>query len=128
MMGCNMRACSSMAYQPELIDKFHRSFGLYPLVRVLQAELDSMSTSQASPVADQRLRSETVWGAALVCVADSLHEGRRHLWDEAARRVATLLAAPGAFQGEHFLQVNLEVLLYHSDSSASHSSITDLVQ
>ena len=38
-------------------------------------------------------------------VAEALSAGRRWLWDEAARKVAILLAAPAAFQGEHFLQV-----------------------
>ena len=37
-------------------------------------------------------------------VEEGLAAGRRWLWDEASRRLAVLLAAPAAFQGEHFLQ------------------------
>ena len=45
-----------------------------------------------------------MWGEALERVAEGLSAGRRWLWDEAARRVGILLAAPAAFEGEHFLQ------------------------
>ena len=45
-----------------------------------------------------------MWGEALERVAEGLAAGRRWLWDEAARRVGILLAAPAAFEGEHFLQ------------------------
>lgn len=37
-------------------------------------------------------------------VEEGLKAGRRWLWDEASRKVGMLLAAPAAFQGEHFLQ------------------------
>ena len=47
---------------------------------------------------------QAVWGEALERVAEGLAAGRRWLWDEAARRVGILLAAPAAFEGEHFLQ------------------------
>lgn len=48
--------------------------------------------------------AQAVWGEALERVAEGLSAGRRWLWDEAARRVGILLAAPAAFEGEHFLQ------------------------
>ena len=48
--------------------------------------------------------AQAVWGEALERVAEGLAAGRRWLWDEAARRVGILLAAPAAFEGEHFLQ------------------------
>lgn len=44
-------------------------------------------------------------------VEEGLNAGRRWLWDEASRKVGMLLAAPAAFQGEHFLQASL-VLQY----------------
>ncbi len=55
--------------------------------------------------AEEREGEEARWGEALMQVAEALNAGRRWLWDEAARKVAILLAAPAAFQGEHFLQV-----------------------
>jgi len=48
--------------------------------------------------------AQAAWGAALESVAEGLAAGRRWLWDEAARKVSILLAAPAAFEGEHFLQ------------------------
>ena len=47
---------------------------------------------------------QAVWSEALERVAEGLSAGRRWLWDEAARKVGILLAAPAAFEGEHFLQ------------------------
>ena len=51
------------------------------------------------------VRAQALWGDALMRVEEGLAAGRRWLWDEASRRVGVLLAAPSAFQGEHFLQV-----------------------
>ena len=48
---------------------------------------------------------QALWGDALLRVEEGLNAGRRWLWDEASRKVGTLIAAPSAFQGEHFLQV-----------------------
>ena len=48
---------------------------------------------------------QVLWGDALSRVEEGLGAGRRWLWDEASRKVGTLIAAPSAFQGEHFLQV-----------------------
>ena len=42
---------------------------------------------------------------ALQEVLHSLREGRRGFWNEAAQKLVILLSAPGASQGEHFLQV-----------------------
>ncbi|KAK9843494.1 hypothetical protein WJX81_005881 [Elliptochloris bilobata] len=65
-------------------------------VAALRAELAALAEKE---------REEGVWGKALERVAEGLSAGRRWLWDEAARRVGILLAAPAAFEGEHFLQV-----------------------
>ncbi len=48
---------------------------------------------------------QVLWGDALLRVEEGLNAGKRWLWDEASRKVGTLIAAPSAFQGEHFLQV-----------------------
>ncbi len=48
---------------------------------------------------------QVLWGDALLRVEEGLSAGRRWLWDEASRKVGALIAAPSAFQGEHFLQV-----------------------
>lgn len=45
-------------------------------------------------------------GEALLKVQEGLVNGRKWLWDEAARKLGTLLSSPAAFEGEHFLQVN----------------------
>lgn len=49
---------------------------------------------------------QVLWGEALMQVEEGLNAGRRWLWDEASRKVGMLLAAPAAFQGEHFLQAS----------------------
>ena len=46
-------------------------------------------------------------GEALLKVQEGLINGRKWLWDEAARKLGTLLSSPAAFEGEHFLQVNM---------------------
>ena len=48
---------------------------------------------------------QVLWGDALLRVEEGLNAGRRWLWDEASRKVGTLIAAPSAFQGVHLLQV-----------------------
>ena len=45
-------------------------------------------------------------GEALLKVQEGLVNGRKWLWDEAARKLGTLLSSPAAFEGEHFLQVD----------------------
>ena len=70
----------------------------------MQAERDPLSDAQEPAALAQQLGDGSVWSEALVSVAESMTSGRRWVWDEAARKVATLLAAPAAFQGEHFLQ------------------------
>ena len=72
-----------------------------------QGERDPLSDSQEPGSIAQQLESDTMWSEALVSVAESMTSGKRWIWDEAARKVATLLAAPAAFQGEHFLQARL---------------------
>ena len=47
------------------------------------------------------------WGEVLKVVQSGLVNGRRFLWDEAARKIGILLASPAAFEGEHFLQVSV---------------------
>ncbi len=54
--------------------------------------------------AEQREANERDWGEALRAVAAGLRGGRRLLWDDVGRRVGVLLAAPAAWEGEHFLQ------------------------
>ena len=58
-------------------------------------------------VQDPNMKScmQVLWGDALLRVEEGLNAGKRWLWDEASRKVGTLIAAPSAFQGEHFLQV-----------------------
>lgn len=46
-----------------------------------------------------------VLAEALLKVQEGLVNGRKWLWDEAARKLGTLLLSPAAFEGEHFLQV-----------------------
>jgi hypothetical protein len=53
---------------------------------------------------EQREAGERDWGEALRAVAAGLRGGRRLLWDDVGRRVGVLLAAPAAWEGEHFLQ------------------------
>ena len=42
---------------------------------------------------------------AMLKVQEGLTNGRKWLWDEAARKLGTLLSSPAAFEGQHFLQV-----------------------
>ena len=44
---------------------------------------------------------------ALAEVLQAMQTGRSALWNEAAQKLVILLSAPGASQGEHFLQVRL---------------------
>ena len=73
----------------------------------MQAERDPLSDSQEQ--ADMAQETQAMWSEALVSVSESMSNGRCSIWDEAARKVATLLAAPAAFQGEHFLQVSRQI-------------------
>lgn len=50
-------------------------------------------------------------GEALLKVQEGLVNGRKWLWDEAARKLGTLLSSPAAFEGEHFLQVEAALCL-----------------
>lgn len=46
-------------------------------------------------------------GETLAQVQRGMAQGRALVWDEAARKMSTLLLSPAAAQGEHFLQVFL---------------------
>lgn len=70
--------------------------------------LPSLLEAEAAAVREKEQEAEA-WGQALTGVARALSEGRRRLWEEAARKLGALLAAPAAFQGEHFLQVLLRL-------------------
>lgn len=75
--------------------------------------------------------AQAVWGKALERVAEGLSAGRRWLWDEAARRVGILLAAPAAFEGEHFLQARTSPAaerLRLSSRCTLHTKVLDLQQ
>jgi len=96
------------------------------------AERDPLSEGQESGGLAQGLESQAVWGEAVMSVSEGLTSGKRWIWDEAARKVATLLAAPAAFQGEHFLQVLLspysaflDVVLLPSAAKLDFESISD---
>lgn len=52
-------------------------------------------------------------GEALLKVQEGLVNGSKWLWDEAARKLGTLLSSPAAFEGEHFLQVFLSACNPH---------------
>ena len=87
-----------------------------------QAERDPLSESQEPSTLGERLESQAAWGEALMSVSEGLTSGKRWIWDEAARKVATLLSSPAAFQGEHFLQVTLSIpSLFHGVSSFLNS-------
>ena len=47
---------------------------------------------------------------ALLKVQEGLTNGRKWLWDEAARKLGTLLSSSAAFEGQHFLQVSKHCL------------------
>ena len=53
---------------------------------------------------------------ALLKVQEGLVNGRQWVWDEAARKLGTLLSSPSAFEGQHFLQVQLPL---------TYTSVTD---
>ena len=63
------------------------------------------SRREAARSLSRTARVQVLWGDALLRVEEGLRAGRRWLWDEASRKAGTLIAAPSAFQGEHFLQV-----------------------
>lgn len=58
---------------------------------------------------------------ALLKVQEGLVNGRKWLWDEAARKLGTLLSSPAAFEGEHFLQVR-PVSCWHCSTDAHLAS------
>ena len=70
-------------------------------------ERAAQNRAEASSAPSENVQShvQVLWGDALLRVEEGLNAGRRWLWDEASRKVGTLIAAPSAFQGEHFLQV-----------------------
>ena len=53
---------------------------------------------------DQQERQHIKLAEAMLKVQEGLVNGRKWLWDEAARKLGTLLSSPAAFEGEHFLQ------------------------
>ena len=71
---------------------------------------------------EEQERQAESWGMALTAVSRALTEGRRRLWEEAARKLGALLAAPAAFQGEHFLQVSWPCTCTLSASSCRASA------
>lgn len=50
-------------------------------------------------------QAEAGWAATVGGLAAQLEGGRSRLWQDVAQRIAVLLAAPAAFNGEHFVQV-----------------------
>ena len=65
----------------------------------LQRDRDDLAATQDMQVGVQALSD------ALQEVLHSLQGGRKSFWNEAAQKLVILLSAPGASQGEHFLQV-----------------------
>lgn len=64
----------------------------------------SSSSEELRQLEEQEQR-ESLVAEALLKVQEGLVQGRKWLWDEAARKLGTLLSSPSAFEGEHFLQV-----------------------
>jgi hypothetical protein len=61
--------------------------------------------AEALQVLEQQEHAAMMQAEALLKVQEGLVNGRKWLWDEAARKLGTLLSSPAAFEGEHFLQV-----------------------
>ena len=61
--------------------------------------------AEALQVLEQQEHAAMLQAEALLKVQEGLVNGRKWLWDEAARKLGTLLSSPAAFEGEHFLQV-----------------------
>ena len=61
--------------------------------------------TEALQVLEQQEHAAMMQAEALLKVQEGLVNGRKWLWDEAARKLGTLLSSPAAFEGEHFLQV-----------------------
>ena len=81
------------------------------------AAQSSPSPEELQQLEEQEQR-EGVTAEALLKVQEGLVQGRKWLWDEAARKLGTLLSSPSAFEGEHFLQVcttgSLHLIACHS--------------
>lgn len=65
----------------------------------------SANPTEALQVLEQQEHAAMMQAEALLKVQEGLVNGRKWLWDEAARKLGTLLSSPAAFEGEHFLQV-----------------------
>ena len=61
--------------------------------------------AEALQVLEQQEHAAMMQAEALLKVQEGLVNGCKWLWDEAARKLGTLLSSPAAFEGEHFLQV-----------------------
>jgi hypothetical protein len=61
--------------------------------------------AEALQMLEQQEHAAMLQAEALLKVQEGLVNGRKWLWDEAARKLGTLLSSPAAFEGEHFLQV-----------------------
>ena len=65
----------------------------------LQRDREELAATQDMQIGVQALSD------ALQEMLNSLQGGRKSFWNEAAQKLVILLSAPGASQGEHFLQV-----------------------
>ena len=63
--------------------------------------------AEALQVLEQQEHAAMMQAEALLKVQEGLVNGCKWLWDEAARKLGTLLSSPAAFEGEHFLQVRI---------------------
>ncbi|KAK9817254.1 hypothetical protein WJX72_011915 [[Myrmecia] bisecta] len=76
------------------------------LARVLMHEIHINTAVEHLQEIELLEQEEVEWGEVLKIVQNGLVNGRRFLWDEAARKIGILLSSPAAFEGEHFLQVS----------------------
>ncbi len=68
-----------------------------------------VGTAEELRVLEEREREGMQLAEALLKVQEGLVNGRKWVWDEAARKLGTVLSSPAAFEGEHFLQVREHV-------------------
>lgn len=71
-----------------------------------------------------RERDEVEWGEVLHAAYSGLTASRRLLWDESERKIIALLSSSSAFEGDHFLQVNLLPLIV-SEVELEPTRVTD---